>query len=133
MRINPVRSEQSKKQAKEIAKTSAQVGATATGLTVLLAKDEIMPALKNTIAGKDRFVSKAKDAAVKTMKETGKTFDLNQIAQNADEMYHVFPEQLKSFAKPLAKQFLSTTLMVAAGLTVAKVVIDKTIGKQDKQ
>lgn len=133
MRINPVRSEQTKSQAKEIAKTSAQVGATATGLTVLLAKDEIMPALKNTIAGKDRFVSKAKDAAVKTMEKTGKTFDLNKIAENADEMYHVFPEKLKSFAKPLGKQFLSTTLMVAAGLTIAKVVIDKTIGKQNDQ
>ncbi len=133
MKINPVRNEQSRSQAKEIAKTSAQVGATATALTVLLARNEIMPALKNTIAGKDRFVSKAKDAAVKTMEKTGKTFDLNKIAQNADEMYHVFPETLKSFAKPLGKQFVSTTLMVAAGLTAAKVIMDKTIGKQDKQ
>ena len=100
MKINPVRNEQSRSQAKEIAKTSAQVGATATALTVLLARNEIMPALKNTIAGKDRFVSKAKDAAVKTMEKTGKTFDLNKIA---------------------------------AGLTAAKVIMDKTIGKQDKQ
>ena len=133
MKVNAVRNEQSRSQAKEIAKTSAQVGATATALTVFLARNEIMPALRNTIAGKDRFVSKAKDAAVKTMEKTGKTFDLNKIAQNADEMYHVFPEKLKSFAKPLGKQFVSTTLMVAAGLTAAKVIMDKTIGKQDKQ
>ena len=133
MRVNPVRNEQQQSQRNEIAKPAAQVGATATGLTLLLNKDQVIPALRNTIGGKDRFVSKAKDAAVKTMEKTGKTFDLNVIAENADKMFHVFPETLKSCAKASAKQFATTTLMVAAGLTAAKVIMDKTIGKQDKQ
>jgi DNA topoisomerase VI subunit B len=93
---------------------------------------ETRAALKNTSRGLDSFVQKSIKAAEKTMKNTGKTFDLREIAENAKNMYPDMLETAKSASKKLNKTLLFVSGAVLAGLTAINLIVKNNTNKAEK-
>lgn len=94
---------------------------------------ETRAALKNTSRGLDSFVQKSIKAAEKTMKNTGKTFDLSRIAENAENMYPDMLKKAKSATKKLNKTLGVVFLATMAGLSVLNAVkVSKNLEKTQK-
>ena len=121
MKVQPV-NQQNVNQ--KIAKTALTVGCVSSAMNLFENRHLLAASISNTLKGKDKFVSQAKEAAVKTMKETGKNFDLEQIAKNASEMYSVFPQNIKNIAKSSGKVFITAVSIIGAGLVVGNFLGD---------
>ncbi len=83
---------------------------------------ETKAALKNTTCGVDNFVKNAQKAAQKTMKKTGKTFNLDNIAEKAKNMYPEMKETAANASKKLGKTFAVTAIGIAAGSFIGRMI-----------
>lgn len=103
--------------------TSVLCGTLAAGAEKLLLPAEAKAALKNTRAGQDAFLKKAEKCAVKTMKNTGKTFDLNVIKENAKNMYPQMQETASIARKKIGKTFIGAAGIVLAAKVAAGMIM----------
>ena len=79
-------------------------GLAAAGAERLLMPSTAKAALKIARQSEDTFIKNSLDAANETMKNLGKTFDLNQIAENAKNIY----PQMKNLAKQANSSIIRT-------------------------
>ncbi|MBE7704993.1 MAG: hypothetical protein E7Z90_04170 [Cyanobacteria bacterium SIG29] len=100
-------------------------GAVAAGAEKLLLPVEAKAALRNTRFGQDVYMKKAAKAVQKTMKNTGKKFDVGAILENAKNMYPDYQAIAKTTKKSLGKTFAGVAVAVAGAKLLAEVILNR--------
>lgn len=116
-----------------IAATAVLGGAVATGAERLALNPTVKAALKNSRLSQDKFIAKAEKCAIKTMENTGKTFNMEMIKENAAKMYPEIKELGAKTRKSLGKTFIGMAAAIAGAKLLSSVILNKRAEKAQKQ
>lgn len=103
-------------------------GAFATATQRLMLPQEAKTALRVTRYSQDAYVGKMQKAAMTAMKNTGKTFNIDSVLNNAKNLH----SEMLEIAKPIRTSLVKTFIGTAAAVTCAKLLVNMVINNQIK-